>query len=270
MMLYKDLYYLNSLLTRASWTYAKTMPQAPHHYTLRKTWNNQELFNYAVYTIQQHGYVEKYKGRNYTMLNINGNKYWTMGAPVDSTILINRAVVQYNTEYDSIAHTYDSLFDNEESIREDKEVLAMIPDSDNVLDVGCGTGLYLQYRQPKHYLGIDMSRNMLAVLHTHHAGYKTTCTKFEEFCGEKYDLIVSLFGSPSYIDPYTLNDRIPELLAPGGKYFMMFFAPSYYPLTHKMTNIHTPYYSEPLLDQLELFTTGQEIHHGNFTIRTNA
>jgi hypothetical protein len=40
--------------------------------------------------IRRYGYEEIYEGRSYTMLNIDDMKYWTMGAPVAETILINR------------------------------------------------------------------------------------------------------------------------------------------------------------------------------------
>ena len=41
--------------------------------------------------IRKRGYIENYKGRDYTCLNIDGWKYWTMGAPLEYTIILNRA-----------------------------------------------------------------------------------------------------------------------------------------------------------------------------------
>ncbi len=41
--------------------------------------------------IREHGYVAEYQGRSYIKLDIDGWSYWTMGAPLADTILINRA-----------------------------------------------------------------------------------------------------------------------------------------------------------------------------------
>ena len=79
------------------WIFAKTMPDNPHSYTLRKNWDKDEDFVNFVKFIRKNGYVENFKGREYTLFNINGYKYWTMGADINTpdgkphTILINRA-----------------------------------------------------------------------------------------------------------------------------------------------------------------------------------
>ena len=40
--------------------------------------------------VRRYGYEEIYEGRSYTVFNNDDMKYWTMGAPVTETILINR------------------------------------------------------------------------------------------------------------------------------------------------------------------------------------
>lgn len=77
-------------LLAARWIFAKTMPESPHFYTLRREWERDEDFLEVVQAIRRYGYLEVYKGLRYTMLNVNGWKYWTMGAPLPQTILINR------------------------------------------------------------------------------------------------------------------------------------------------------------------------------------
>lgn len=72
------------------WIFAKTMPQNPHCYTLRREWQDNRLFDWAVKAIRAVGYREYYAGRPYTVVYLQGMKYWTMGAPVPQTILINR------------------------------------------------------------------------------------------------------------------------------------------------------------------------------------
>ncbi len=78
-------------MDRNNFRFAKTMPDAPHWYTLRKTWENDEEFVACVQFIRDHGNVEYFWGKPYTKLEHGGYKYWSMGYPLDVTILINRA-----------------------------------------------------------------------------------------------------------------------------------------------------------------------------------
>lgn len=89
---------LQTLLEAAEWVFAKTMPKNPHHYTLRWTWPSDEDFVWAVVTLRRLGEVERWWRKDYIVINLNGYKYWTMGAPIGpapydrqrDTILINR------------------------------------------------------------------------------------------------------------------------------------------------------------------------------------
>src|SRR5438552_2541892 len=98
-----------SNLLSAEYRFAKTMPQNPHWYTLRKTWASDAAFVEVVEFMRKYGYLEKYEGRKYTMFNLNGFKYWTMGAPINykngnaCTIVINRKPIDYPADYDLIA-----------------------------------------------------------------------------------------------------------------------------------------------------------------------
>lgn len=64
----------------------------PHAYTLRRTWDNDEDFLWCVEYIRRVGYQERFIGRVWTYLDVREFQYWTMGAPVPETTLINRAV----------------------------------------------------------------------------------------------------------------------------------------------------------------------------------
>jgi hypothetical protein len=91
------------LLTTAPWVFAKTMPENPHWYTLRRRWENDGDFVFVVQFIRRHGLVERFpdpqRGWPYIYLDLDGFHYWTMGArcergpygdwPEDET-LINR------------------------------------------------------------------------------------------------------------------------------------------------------------------------------------
>lgn len=82
-----------TILTAHHWKFAKTMADTPHWYTLRERWKNDPLFDEVVMFIRKYGYVEFYKGRRYVMMNFGEFKYWTMGSPLDNTILINRTYI---------------------------------------------------------------------------------------------------------------------------------------------------------------------------------
>ncbi len=72
------------------WIYAKTMPDNPHEYTLRREWADDVFFDAVVTAIRRLGYVTTYRGRQYTQLDMGEHFYWTMGHPISETILINR------------------------------------------------------------------------------------------------------------------------------------------------------------------------------------
>lgn len=82
---------VSAALLASNWIFAKTMPQWPHWYTLRKDWTQPVDFEAVVQYIRDHGYQEKFYTRTMTRLNVGKHKYWSMGAPLNETILINRA-----------------------------------------------------------------------------------------------------------------------------------------------------------------------------------
>lgn len=85
-----DLHRLTFVLETQEYRYAKTMPKWPHWYTLRKTWSDDSAFIFAVETIREHGFTEHFAGKPFRAFALNGWKYWTMGSPIEETILINR------------------------------------------------------------------------------------------------------------------------------------------------------------------------------------
>lgn len=87
-----DIKQVEKLLADHSFKFAKSMPTSPHWYTLRKDWDD-ETFVEVVKFIREHGTPEKFYKATYIYLHLNGFKYWTMGAPLDITILINKAAI---------------------------------------------------------------------------------------------------------------------------------------------------------------------------------
>jgi hypothetical protein len=84
------------------WIFAKTMPHVPHWYTLRKKAPAMEgEFVWFVEAIRRAGYKERWGKYMNTYYDLDGWKYWTMGAPIPSTILINRARLELPDGVDS-------------------------------------------------------------------------------------------------------------------------------------------------------------------------
>ena len=233
------------MLSKNTFRYAKSMPQFPHWYTLRKDWRNDADFIKTVLLIRKYGKTEKFWKNEYIYFYMNGYKYWTMGYPVHNcpktgTILINKAEVVYNSQYDLIAKQYDNLFTDESSIAENKQLMTLIKPTGRILDIGCGTGLFLDYHDHKEYLGIDTSRNMLEILNQKYPNRVTINVSFEDYYGSGFDTVISLFGAASYINPESL-DKAKYLLNPSGRIFFMFYRPEYFPLTYKKTGINITY-----------------------------
>lgn len=80
---------LNNFINRVEWTYAKTMPKWPHEYIVRKN-VDERLFLDLVKYIRANGYLGTFYHKPITYLDHDGMVYWTMGAPFDETIIVNR------------------------------------------------------------------------------------------------------------------------------------------------------------------------------------
>lgn len=83
---------LREMISRCKWTFAKTMPFAPHEYIVRdKCPLTDEEFVYFVDMQRRFGVKERWGKYNNPYLYIDDYKYWTMGDPYDVTTVINRA-----------------------------------------------------------------------------------------------------------------------------------------------------------------------------------
>lgn len=80
---------LRAFLSAARWTYAKTMPEWPHEYIVRSDCK-QAQFEALVGHIREHGYQGSFYNRPITYFDEGGLVYWTMGAPLAETTIVNR------------------------------------------------------------------------------------------------------------------------------------------------------------------------------------
>lgn len=77
----------------SEWVFAKTMPHIPHWYALRKKARDDLEFLAAVVFIRRYGVVRPWKNYRLTYLDLDDFRYWSMGAGIDETILVNREVI---------------------------------------------------------------------------------------------------------------------------------------------------------------------------------
>jgi hypothetical protein len=82
---------IDRFIAANTWTFAKTMPQNPHWYVVRAKCNDETAFEGFVMHIREHGHEVVFKGRKYICFDVGEFMYWTMGAPLAATIIINRA-----------------------------------------------------------------------------------------------------------------------------------------------------------------------------------
>lgn len=80
---------LRDFIATSKWTFAKTMPEWPHEYIVRER-VDENLFLQLVRHIRAHGYKGKFYQESYTYFDHGGMAYWTMGEPLEETIIINR------------------------------------------------------------------------------------------------------------------------------------------------------------------------------------
>lgn len=80
---------LRAFLDNTTWTFAKTMPLWPHEYIVRDR-VDRALFEAVVRHIRQYGFEGRFYQRPITYFAEDGLLYWTMGAPIEETIIINR------------------------------------------------------------------------------------------------------------------------------------------------------------------------------------
>lgn len=87
-----DISKLRSMIGQCEWTFAKTMPWCPHDYIVRgKCPLTEEEFLYFIDMQRRFG-IKEHWGKYYNpYIYVDGYKYWTMGAPVEETIVMNRA-----------------------------------------------------------------------------------------------------------------------------------------------------------------------------------
>ena len=89
---------LRKFIDSFKWTFAKTMPEWPHEYIVRENVDD-DSFVQLVLFIRANGYTGKFYKKDITYFDDDGLVYWTMGSPINETIIINRCQKENTYEY---------------------------------------------------------------------------------------------------------------------------------------------------------------------------
>lgn len=228
-------------LERARYRYAVTYQNLPHYYTVAKDWPDfkdevSEELSWTVWEMRKHDVMRPFAGWEQHYLDVNGFSYWTMVPRDEETILINRQYSThgaYDSPFDAIAHRYDDSDKPWYVVKDEREALyAPAAPSGRVLDVGCGTGLLVDYCYKEidleRYVGIDPSAGMLAKFALKHPDYKADATllrtTFEDYeTPLRFDTIVAMAGSASHVTGVDVMEKAGHLLTPGGRAYLTFY-----------------------------------------------
>ncbi len=170
------------------------------------------------------------------------------------------------SQYDDIAVKYDDLFRDERSLVENREVGAMLPPlKGSILDIGCGTGLLTEIYNvsPNDYLGIDPSKGMLSQFKAKHPEFTDRLINSpftgHGFACKKFDNIIALFGSPSYLSAYALI----AISKSNARKFLMFYKEDYHPVTYEKCDVEFRHniYSKKVLEHIFGKNTISEYHN---------
>ena len=92
------------------WKFAKTYADfAPHEYIVKSNYKDTASFEEAVRYIRKFGFPAKFGKDTHIYLPIDGRYYWTMGAPVEETVIINRCDI---SDYETVMYYNKRKEDN--------------------------------------------------------------------------------------------------------------------------------------------------------------
>lgn len=87
---------IRDFIGRYPWTYAKTYAKtAPHEYYVKEKLDDagQKDFVRFITFVREAGFSCKFGGYEHIYYEFEGRYYWTMGDPIEETIILNRCLV---------------------------------------------------------------------------------------------------------------------------------------------------------------------------------
>lgn len=181
------------------------------------------------------------------------------------------AIGKVKQHYDEVAEIYDNRYDQSRG-REYyrhicRHVLACIPGGGRILDLGCGTGLFLTaYEQGGGSgVGLDISRGMLERARSRCSVCEVTVGNAEilPFTDESFDAVSSLLAFSYVRHPENLLEEAYRVLRPGGslaictlgKHLLTTGLPAVYTLAEvmKLRKIGMGAFGERYYDRTEMY-----------------
>ena len=103
---------LKTFVDGEQWTFAKTYAATwPHEYIVRER-VEEGMFVRLVEYIREHGYEGRFYRKVMTYFEDDGWVYWTMGSPIEETVIVNRCrkedTYEYRLEHGTLDRTYRS------------------------------------------------------------------------------------------------------------------------------------------------------------------
>jgi len=89
---------LRAFIGKQDWTFARTMPQWPHEYIVRDRVTDCALFESLIRHIRDHGTPGRFYHRILVYFEDDGLLYWTMGEPIEESVVVNRCRVEDSYE----------------------------------------------------------------------------------------------------------------------------------------------------------------------------
>jgi ubiquinone/menaquinone biosynthesis C-methylase UbiE len=137
--------------------------------------------------------------------------------------------------YDRLARTYDGHFQRRLDRAEDAVLHRFVGEIDglSVLDVGCGTGHFLDDRPDIRtfgYVGVDASTRMLGVAREKHPSHLFLLGLAEDLPhleGDPYDLAICLWAFPYFQDGDAALREMEGAVQPGGTIIVMAYTRRY-------------------------------------------
>ena len=97
---------IDTFLQAQNWVEAKTCRQtAPHEYIVKKDCPDPLEFEWFVLLIRSLGFTASFAGREYLYFIRGDYYYWTMGAPIEETVILNRAHLSDYSLVNRVWHT---------------------------------------------------------------------------------------------------------------------------------------------------------------------
>ena len=91
--------HLQDFIASCTWTFAKTYADTwPHEYIVRQKVDETSFVDLVTH-IRAHGYEGRFYEKLIVYFEHEGMVYWTMGSPIEKTIIINRCQKEQTYEH---------------------------------------------------------------------------------------------------------------------------------------------------------------------------